>query len=42
MRLGMSKCDVKLHSESAEGHIVSCANELPAYGRQGLFDTRGV
>ena len=42
MSTGVSNCAAKLHSESADGHIVSCANELPADGRHGLPDKRGV
>ena len=30
--MGASNCAVKLHSELADGHIVSCANELQANG----------
>ena len=42
MCMGVLNCAAMLHSESADGHIVSCANELPADGRHGFSDTRGV
>ena len=42
MRMGVSNCAVEIQSESADGHIISRANKLPADGRHGLPDTRGV